>query len=117
MAGSNKRQRGRMLSIRLTDAEAEQLQAVANRAGLSLGGFARQALLDAPPPRASRRPPIERAELAQLLAHVGKLGSNINQLAKYGNQGRLVDDPALAAAAADVAALRAAIMAALGREP
>lgn len=117
MAGSNKRQRGRMLSIRLTDAEAEQLEAAANRAGLSLGGYARQTLLDAPPPRASRRPPIERAELARLLAHVGKLGSNINQLTKYGNMGRLVDDPALAAAAADIAELRAAIMAALGRDP
>ena len=117
MAGSNKRQRGRMLAIRLTDAEADQLQAVANRAGLSLGGFARQALLDAPPPRASRRPPIERVELAKLLAHVGKLGSNINQLAKYGNLGRLVEDPHLAAAAADIAALRAVIMEALGRDP
>ena len=117
MAGSNKRQRGRMLSIRLTDAEAEQLEAAANRAGLSFGGYARQALLNAPPPRASRRPPIERAELARLLAHVGKLGSNINQLAKYGNTGRLVDDSQLAAAAAAIIELRAEIMAALGREP
>ena len=117
MTGSDKRQRGRMLSIRLTEAEAAKLLTAANRAGLSFGGYARQALLDAPPPRASRRPPIERAELAQLLAHVGKLGSNINQLTKYGNMGRLVDDPALAAAAADIAALRAAIMAALGRDP
>ena len=48
MAGSNKRQRGRMLSIRLT--EAERLLDAASRAGLSLGGFARQVLLDAPPP-------------------------------------------------------------------
>ena len=117
MAGSDKRQRGRMLSIRLTDAEAERLLEAAGRAGLSLGGYARQQLLDAPPPRASRRPPIERAELARLLAHIGKVGSNINQLAKWGNSGRLVEDPHLAAASADIAELRAAIMAALGREP
>ncbi len=113
MAGSNKRQRGRMLSIRLT--EAERLLDAASRAGLSLGGFARQVLLDAPPPRASRWPPIERVELALLLAHVGKLGSNVNQLAKYGNTGRLIEDPHLAAAAVDIAVLRAAIMEALGR--
>jgi hypothetical protein len=68
------------------------------------------------PPRQSRRPPVERAELAQSLGHVGKLGSNVNQLAKYGNLGRLVDDASLVSAATDIAAIRRAIISALGRD-
>jgi hypothetical protein len=34
-----------------------------------------------------RRPPVERAALAQLLAQLGKCGSNLNQIARVLNSG------------------------------
>jgi uncharacterized protein YqfA (UPF0365 family) len=51
-----------------------------------------------------------------LLGAIGKLGSNVNQIAKAFNERR--DAPSLAELAemrADIAAMRAAVMAALGR--
>jgi hypothetical protein len=66
-------------------------------------------------PRAVRRPPVERRELARLLGHLGKVGSNINQLAYAYNRDRLV--PALAELVGirrDVGEMRAALLRALG---
>jgi hypothetical protein len=114
-SGSETRQRQKSLRVRLTDAERAALDTASERAELSLAGYARQVLLAAPPPRQSRRPPVEKAELARLLAHIGKVGSNLNQLAHTGNTGAAVDGAALAAELAELATLRKAIRAALGR--
>jgi hypothetical protein len=86
-------------------------------AGLSLAGYARSHLLAAPPVRQARRPPVERAELARLLAELGKIGSNVNQIARALNGGGDAVPSDLAGAQADIAAIRAAIMLALGRAP
>ena len=56
--GSEKRQRTRQICVRLTPEEAELVRAIADRAGLSLAGLIRYALLDQKPPRAERRPSI-----------------------------------------------------------
>jgi hypothetical protein len=116
-SGSEQRQRQAALRVRLTEGEQAQLAAAAERAGLTLAGYARSVLLAAPPLRQSRRPPVERAELSRLLAQLGKIGSNVNQLARAANTAAEVAEADLRAAAADLAILRTAIMAALGREP
>lgn len=115
MSGTEKRQRTRLKAIRLTPDELAAIEAAAERAGMTVGAYMRSVVLAAPVPRQSRRPPVERRALAQLLGQIGKLGSNVNQLAKYGNLGRLIEDRHLAEAAADIAALRTAVMDALGR--
>jgi hypothetical protein len=115
-SGSEKRQRQKALRVRLTDDERAALDAASDRAGLSLASYARQVLLAAPPPRQARRPPVEKADLARVLAHIGKVGSNLNQLAHLGNAGAGVDGVALAAELGELAVVRAAIMAALGRQ-
>jgi hypothetical protein len=114
-SGSETRQRQKSLRVRLTDAERAALDEAAERAGLSLASYARQVLLAVPPPRQARRPPVERVELARLNAHIGKIGSNLNQLAHAGNVGAAVDGVALAAELGELALVRAAIFAALGR--
>jgi hypothetical protein len=116
-SGSEQRQRTAHLMVRLTPAERATLDAAADRAGLSLAGYARSTLLAAKPVRQARRPPVERAALARLLGAVGKLGANVNQIARVLNAGGSIDPPAFAGATADIAVVRAAIMAALGREP
>jgi hypothetical protein len=65
-------------------------------------------------PRAARRPPVERAALAQLLAWLGRCNGNINQIAKVANTMGDVP-PGAPEAIADIRAAVAAIMRALGK--
>lgn len=114
-SGSETRQRRRLVQVRLTDEEHAALAERAERAGLSAGAFVRAVALGAPGPRAVRRPPVEKAELARLLGQIGRVGSNVNQLARLANAGGWPGAAELDAMAADVAAMRAAVLSALGR--
>jgi len=86
-SGSETRQRRFRPSMRCTPDELAQLEAAAERAGLTVGAFMRGQCLGTPGPRAVRRPPVERAALAQLLAQLGKAGGNLNQIARALNAG------------------------------
>ncbi len=116
-SGTEKRVRDRILTIRLSAEERAEVEAAADRAGLVVGSYARQALLGAPAPRQVRRPPLERRELARLLGGVGKIGSNLNQLAKAVHTGVLVYNGELDAVLSGLAEVRDAILKALGRAP
>jgi hypothetical protein len=92
------------------------LTAAAAQAGLSVGAYLRTMALGSPGPRAVRRPSVERADLARLLGELGKIGSNVNQLARAANtSGDMPAVDELAAITADVRVLRDALMKALGR--
>lgn len=105
--------------IRLTDEERAEAEARAARAGLSLGGFFKAAALDSAPPRKHpvRQPSPDRAMLGQLVAQTGKIGSNVNQLARQANCGSWPDQFAIEEAAADIRWMRDALMTALGITP
>jgi len=106
----------RIVPIRFTPEQYAQLAEKANRAGMAIGAAARSILLGAAGPRAVKRPPVEKAQLARVLGAIGKLGSNVNQIARALNEGR--DAPSLAELAdmrAEIAAMRTAVMTALGR--
>jgi hypothetical protein len=105
------------LSIRLSPEERADLTSRAERAGLSVGGYFRAAVLDVPLPRVSRRPSADRTELARLLGAVGKIGSNVNQLAYVANTGSWPDSRLIAQAVADVRWMRDTLMLALGVTP
>lgn len=115
--GTEKRVRDRHLTIRLSVDERAIIDQKSERAGLTAGSWGRQLMLDAVPPRQVRRPPIERKELARLLAEFGKIGGNLNQLAKSANAGVVVYESEIDAAIADLHAMRGAVLSALGREP
>jgi hypothetical protein len=88
----------------------------AQRAGLSVGAFLRALACEGPGLRAARRPPIERQELARLLGHIGKLGSNVNQLAYAANAfNELPAALELQQMGTEVRQMRDAVMKALGR--
>ncbi|MEI9990193.1 MAG: plasmid mobilization relaxosome protein MobC [Rhizomicrobium sp.] len=116
-SGSEKRVRTRIFPIRLSDEERAIVEAKAERAGLTPSSYARQILLDAPAPRQVRRPPVERRELARLLGELGKIGGNLNQLAKAANQGLTVYQNEILLALGGLKVVREAILRALGREP
>jgi hypothetical protein len=89
----------------------------ATKAGLSIGAYLRSLALGHTGPRAVRRPPVERKELARLLGHLGKVGSNLNQLAyAFNRNGRVPALAELTAVKQQVGELRDALMTALGRD-
>src|SRR5437868_11007043 len=107
--------RGRFIGVRCTPEEYARINDAASKSGDSVGAFLRRVALGDPGVRAIRRPPIERRELARFLGWLGKLGSNVNQIAHAYNRDRRA--PAsldIAAIREDVAAMRAALMKALG---
>lgn len=105
------------ISLRCTAKDHAAISAAAARAGLSIGAYLRALALGSAGPRAVRRPPIERKELARLLGQLGKVGSNINQLARSYNQtGIRPGFPELVAIRQEIGEMRAALMLALGRD-
>lgn len=116
-SGTEKRKRSAHLTIRLTPEEKAEIIAKAERAGLEPGSYARKTLLDEPPPRQVRRPPIERKELARLLGELGKVGSNLNQLARESNEGEPPYRREVLAVLASLLSVRDAVLVALGRKP
>jgi hypothetical protein len=107
--------RNRLINLRCTDHERVAIQTIAEDTGFSVGAFLRLLALGNAGPRAVRKPPAERAELARLLGELGKIGSNVNQIAKTVNTTR--NPPSwseLAQIKADIAAMRASILRALG---
>ena len=109
--------RGKFIAVRCSAAEYAAISAAAAQAGHSIGAYLRTAALGTAGPRAVRRPPVEKEALARLLGEIGKLGSNVNQLARVANT--TGDQPVLAELAAARSAIedmRSALMKALGRE-
>ncbi len=108
--------RTRFIAVRCTSEEYAAIDAAASAAGLSIGAYLRAQALGDPGPRAVRRPPVERQELARLIGLVGKLGSNVNQIAHAFNASQIVPGFAeLLAIRQEVAQMRAALLKALGR--
>lgn len=103
--------------FRVTPKERAEIAEAASKAGLAPGSYARGKILGGSPPRAVRALPVERQALALLLAQIGRVGGNLNQLAKAGNSGLPVDASDVAPVLADLRAVRDEIRAMLGRKP
>jgi len=114
---SEKRDREKRLTVRFNDQEYRALQDFADRAGLSLSGYLRHTTLNTSPPRASHRPVKDHEKLATLLAGIGSIGNNVNQLAYVANTGSWPEAQSLAEACAQVREIRDLLMEALGRQP
>jgi hypothetical protein len=117
MSGTEKRARKGSLTFRLLPEERAVIDAAASAVGLTAGSYAREVLLGAPAPRPVRSPPAERRELARLLGELGKIGSNLNQLAKASHTGAAVYQSEIMVTLGGLHVLRDAILAALGRAP
>lgn len=115
--GTDKRQRTRIITFRVSDDEYTRFQDRASRAGLAVGAFARAAGLDEAGPRARRRRPVEHQALVQALAALNRVGNNLNQLARNSNLGIDIGVPELRDALHQYHAVIAAIYDALGMEP
>jgi hypothetical protein len=121
-SGSERRRRRLRLSIRFSEHEFSGLATLARRAGYTLSSYARLILLGTKPLRSARRPPIETELLARTLGQLGKIGSNINQIAHVLNRGRETD-PSPSSLAIEISEFlndlreaRRTLMTALGRK-
>jgi hypothetical protein len=114
-SGSEKRQRTTIVTMRINPQEAAAIRKIAARRGQSVSALMRSALLQ------SRLRPsrIEVKAIARLLGQLGKIGSNINQIAYHLNAGRPGDrvEGSLEAALRDLSELRLVCLQALGKEP
>jgi Bacterial mobilisation protein (MobC) len=118
--GSNKRHRSRVLSARFNEREVAAVREMAERHGQSVGTLLRKTLLGIPAPaRSVRRPSVDTQLVVKLLAELGKIGSNVNQIAKHLNAGRPGDtvENLIAEAMRDLLEMRHGCMQALGYEP
>jgi hypothetical protein len=87
-SGSEKRQRAAVVPVRCLPEEREALKAKAAAAGLSLSSYLRFAGLGDPGIRARRAPTVNAQALAQAVAALNKVGSNLNQIAHALNAGQ-----------------------------
>ncbi len=113
-SGTETRKRNQRLPVRCTAEELAELRAVARNSGFaSVGELVRVRCLRSG--RAPRVPLVDRQQLARVLAQAGKIGSNVNQLARVANtNGELPSARELESIWQEVNAMRSALMAALG---
>jgi len=80
------------IGIRLTDDLFEVLSGNAEKAGLSLSAYIRQLIAGK---TIKAQPPIfhDDTALVSELAKLNKLGNNLNQIARYFNEGGLMTNP------------------------
>jgi hypothetical protein len=108
--------KGKFIAVRCTEADREFIAGTAAQAGMSIGAFLRTIALGTAGARAVKRPRIERELLAKLLGEIGKLGSNVNQIAKWANTDRSAPSFAeIVNMREDIATMRADVMKALDR--
>lgn len=77
-------------SIRFSDKQKDELIRRATKSGLSISGYIKLTALNQSP-RKLRQPTIDRKLLAQVLAHLGRVGNNLNQLSRTLNRGRSIE--------------------------
>jgi hypothetical protein len=115
-SGSEKRQRNKRSTPRFTEEEFNRIAAKADNAGLGFAAYLRAAALDGDAgPRAQRRPPADHKALREILGHVGRIGNNVNQIARALNAGDAAKLPDLQEALQAYLDIRNAIFEALGK--
>lgn len=113
-SGSGKRQRTAQCLVRFTAEEFNAVAAKADRAGLKPPAFARAAMLGEAGPRARKTRPADHKALLQILGQVGRIGGNVNQIAKQLNSRETLQIPELRQALTAYLDIRTAIYTALG---
>jgi hypothetical protein len=118
-SGSQKRRTTARIAINCTPAQKAEILKKIDATGLSPSAMCLAVLLDVPLP-ARRRPSVDTQLLAKVLAELGKIGSNINQIAHRYNitEGRPSGniEGALETALNELLEWRMALMQALGYE-
>lgn len=111
---SQKRQRDKQIKTPCTLDEFNAISAKAIDAGMTRAAWSRTMMLGEAGPRSRRRPHPDQKALLQILGQVGRIGGNINQIARQLNAGDKPAIPELRQALNAYIDIRNAIYAALG---
>jgi hypothetical protein len=114
--GSETRKKAYLVTSRYDAEEFAELEEAASKAGLTRASYQRVQSLSKPKTRSTRRAPIEKELLAKVLGQLGKVGSNLNQIARAAHLDREVEVEVVAALAA-VRGFAPLLLSALGFEP
>jgi hypothetical protein len=116
-SGSQKRKLTARIAVNCTPKQKAGIVAKCAAAGYSPSAFVLNILLGLPLPE-RRHPDVDTQMLAKVLAELGKIGSNINQIAHHLNAGRPGDamEGSVDAAMNELLEWRMALMQALGYE-
>jgi len=82
MDSNHEQRRPLRVTIRLSAVEHTRLCTASDRAGLTLSGYMRYVLTREKPPRAARRPVVERSLLAHVLGELGRTGELMRRIAR-----------------------------------
>ena len=115
-SGSEKRERQPHIDFRVTETEKKEIADKAKAAGLDVGAYCRGLCLGDSKIRARRRPSVEAELLARLLGELGKIGSNINQIAHKLNMDAPVNPQDINLALIELRTINLAIIHAAGKK-
>ena len=111
--GSETRRATELITIRLTPDDHARIVEAGESLGLGPSSFARVAACKAaglPRPEIRRKPARQAVDVARVLGELGRIGNNVNQLARHAHRGGLVDPDELQALRAAVERLTQAVM-------
>tara|TARA_R110000796_G_scaffold159169_3_gene275846 strand:- start:104528 stop:104881 length:354 start_codon:yes stop_codon:yes gene_type:complete len=114
MSKSEKRQRTQYIIFRATPEERECFDDRCQSSGLSKADYFRRKCLEEKPLRKRKAPTVEMEILLKALGKLGKVGGNLNQIAKAQNMGYLPINGELETTLKEVRELRTEIRKALG---
>ncbi|MGE7371425.1 plasmid mobilization protein [Neorhizobium sp. NPDC001467] len=106
---AGKARKGRLVNVRVTDAEHEKIEAAAKSAGMSVSAFFRSLMLEG----AGVRPILTRDDrlvMAALLEDMRKIGVNLNQVARAINSGKVVHPAEIDLNLKNVQSIQGAVM-------
>ncbi|MFK5914977.1 MAG: plasmid mobilization relaxosome protein MobC [Woeseiaceae bacterium] len=89
---SNKRKQNKVISVRLDEDAHSLIREIAASSCISISGYAKACMLGQDALRLKHqkaKPTPDLILLSQILSQIGKIGSNINQIAKKLNKGGL----------------------------
>lgn len=113
-SGSENREKTKVVGVRVNEEEYFDLSLKAEDARLSVPAFVRKKLLDEVFTQGRKPPPsLDKKLLSMILGQLGKVGSNINQIARRLNEGGSVAAERVTAAVDDFEHLRDEIFKAL----
>jgi len=105
------------ITLRMAPSDAAALRAAAAEDECTVSECVRARVTHRRPRPRRSATEQERAELARVLAAVGKMGGNLNQLARHANQGGRVDAGELERLRGELEQWRDALVAALPDRP
>lgn len=116
---SQKRQRSAQVKTPLTIEEFNEVAAKVSAAGLSFAAYSRNAMLGYSGDRSQRKPPVDAIMFRQAMGENNRVGNNINQIARYLNEGEALHTqvPELKEALRAYIRVTNALLEAMGKKP